>query len=66
MQLGSYLRDEGITYAAFADRIGVANASVVWKYAKGRVPRSKKVMAAIIRETGGAVTVNDFFSAPAE
>ncbi|MCG7346599.1 hypothetical protein [Sphingomonas sp. ACRSK] len=62
MKLATYLAENKITYAAFAERIGVANASVVQRYAVGRVPRDKKVMAAIIRETGGSVTANDFYA----
>lgn len=61
MQLRDYLAEARITYEAFAQRIGVANASVVGKYIAGRrVPRPK-IMAAIVRETGGAVQPNDFF-----
>ena len=67
MQLKAYLDDEGVTYDDFARRIGVANASVVHRYAvKGRIPRSRTIMAAIIRETGGMVQPSDFFACAAE
>jgi len=62
MHLKDYLAAANITYADFANRIGVANAGVVGKYACGkRVPRPR-FMAAIARETRGAVQANDFFA----
>lgn len=61
MQLSQYLQDHKLTLRAFASKIGVANGSVVLKWASGKqVPRPKH-MAAIIRETGGKVQPNDFF-----
>lgn len=66
MQLGSYLKREGISLADFARRIGVANASVVQRYVIGaRIPR-RVPMSAILRETRGEVQANDFVGAPAE
>jgi hypothetical protein len=65
MQLSHYLRDHKLSMREFAGKVGVANASVVCKWASGQqVPRSK-YMTAIVRETGGQVQPNDFF-APAE
>lgn len=61
MQLKAYLVDAQVTYDEFARRIGAANAGVIAKYASGkRVPRPR-FMAAIVRETGGKVSPNDFF-----
>lgn len=60
MQLKDYLEEVGVTYEAFANRIGASNAGVVAKYVAGkRVPRPK-FMAAIMRETAGKVQPNDF------
>jgi hypothetical protein len=60
MKLSDYLSEAGETYAAFAERVGAANASVVHKWIAGlRVPR-RKAMAAIVRETDGKVQPNDF------
>ena len=65
MQLDIYLESEGVNLRDFAARIGVANAGVVSKYAnKRQIPRPP-IMAAIIRETNGAVQPNDFYSAAA-
>jgi transcriptional regulator with XRE-family HTH domain len=61
MQLETYLEKNGLSLRDFADRIGVANAGVVSKYANRlQVPRPK-IMAAIVRETNGSVQPNDFY-----
>lgn len=62
MKLGAYLKRHGISFADFATRIGVSNASVVSRFVAGRVPQDKDVMAAIVRETSGEVTPNDWYS----
>lgn len=62
MQLSSYLEAQKITYADFAAQIGAANAGVVHKYASGKRYPRKKFLQAIIRETDGAVTANDFLA----
>lgn len=61
MQLRDWLEETNTPYAAFADRIGVANATVVWRYANGRVPRRAAVREAIVRETGGRVSLAEVF-----
>jgi DNA-binding transcriptional regulator YdaS (Cro superfamily) len=66
MKLKDWLAKTGTQYAVFAPRIGVANASVVSRYVNGRVPRSKEVRAAIVRETNGEVTLPDLYAAAAE
>lgn len=61
MQLDTYLEAEGVNLRDFAVRIGVANAGVVSKYAnRHQIPRPP-IMAAITRETKGAVQPNDFY-----
>lgn len=66
MKLKDWLVNTGTSYGAFAPRIGVANASVVARYAKGRVPRSAAVRKAIVRETDGKVQLPDLYAAAAE
>jgi hypothetical protein len=63
MTLKDWLAETGTAYSAFAPRIGVANASVVGRYAAGRVPRSKAVRNAIVRETDGKVQLPDLYAA---
>jgi hypothetical protein len=66
MTLKEWLAETGTPYHKFAPRIGVANASVVARYVGGRVPRSKDVRNAIVRETGGKVQLPDLYAAAAE
>ena len=63
MKLKDWLAKTRTSYRSFAPRIGVANASVVARYANGRVPRSPGVRAAIVRETGGKVQLPDLYAA---
>lgn len=65
MTLKEWLTETQTAYRPFATRIGVANASVVKKYADGRVPRSRDVRDAIVRETGGRVQLADLYGAAA-
>ena len=61
MTLKAYLTAQGLTYEAFAKRIGAANASTVWRYANGkRIPR-RAIMHRITEATGGAVRAQDFY-----
>ena len=66
MTLKDWLAETSTPYHAFAPRIGVANASVVQKYASGRVPRSREVRAAIVRETEGRVQLSDLYAEAAQ
>ncbi len=50
-----------VTQAEFARRIGAA-APLITAYIDGSVWPGRDKMEAIIRETGGAVTANDFLS----
>lgn len=64
MKLSQYLDINEITLSAFADAVGVANPSVVQKWAKQtRVPKPA-LMRRIFLVTGGAVQPNDFFDLP--
>lgn len=65
MQLRDYLLSANETYAGFARRIGVSNAKVVARYAKGERIPDRLVMPRIVAATAGAVQPNDFFDAPA-
>jgi predicted transcriptional regulator len=64
MKLADYLAQEGLSEAAFAERIGVTQAAVN-RYKKDRVPEPEP-MRAIVAATGGAVQPNDFFDLPSE
>lgn len=55
--LASYLRDHGITQAAFAERIGV-NQATVSKICAGRSGVSLRMALKIEAETGGAVSAS--------
>ena len=62
MTLSQYLKDHGVSQAAFAQEMSVDPISV-YRWCKGyRFPREhiQKIMEA----TGGKVTANDFFHAP--
>lgn len=61
MKLADFLALNGISQADFAARIDSTQASVS-RYCKGRVPEDKETMLAIMRETHGQVTANDFFA----
>ena len=65
MKLASYLKDAGLDDEAFAQRSkGRFSAEAVRKWRFGvRVPRPQH-MALIAELTAGAVTANDFMSAP--
>lgn len=61
MKLADYLTTNRETFAAFARRIGVANAKVVQRYANGeRVPQPD-IMRRIVEATGGLVRPDDFY-----
>jgi transcriptional regulator with XRE-family HTH domain len=59
MKLSDYLEALGETHESFAQKIGVSQVAIS-RYANGqRLPRPH-VLAAIIEQTKGAVTANDF------
>jgi predicted transcriptional regulator len=61
MKLEDWLKLTKMRKFEFAKRIGV-QPSVVTDYCKGKYCPRPRVAEAIIRETGGAVTANDFLS----
>lgn len=61
MKLDDWLKRTKTRRYQFAARIGV-QPSVVSDYCNGRYCPRPKVAEAIIRETGGEVTANDFLS----
>ncbi len=69
MKLQEWLRTEGkargLKQADFARNIGVSLQSLSLYLNAGRVPRPG-VIAAIARETNGAVTAADFYDTPAQ
>lgn len=62
MQLRDYIKKQGITYAVFAERIGVTPTSV-YRYTAGLTRPANDVLPKIKEATGGLVTPNDFFEA---
>jgi DNA-binding transcriptional regulator YdaS (Cro superfamily) len=61
MKLADWLKKTNTRRRAFAKKIGV-QPSVVSDYCKGRYCPGPRRAEAIIRETGGEVTANDFLS----
>ena len=61
MKLADWLKKTKTRRYRFAERIGV-QPSVVSDYCKGKYCPRPKVAEAIIRETAGEVTANDFLS----
>ena len=59
MKLEQWLKSNNMSAAAFAKRIGVARCSV-YRYVSGERVPSRTYMGAILKETGGKVTANDF------
>lgn len=64
MTFDEWITDRDITYAAAAELIGVANATVARRYAKGLQLPNRIIMARIYAVTAGLVTPNDFFGLP--
>lgn len=61
MTLADFLSLHRLSYAEFARRIGSAHARTVERYAKRQQRPNAAMMTAIVVETGGLVTPNDFF-----
>ncbi|MFQ5984666.1 MAG: helix-turn-helix domain-containing protein, partial [Alphaproteobacteria bacterium] len=64
MKLAEYLTNQGISASDFAEKVGVAEASMSRYLSGKRLPRAR-VMRRIVEATGGAVEPNDFFAAGA-
>ena len=61
MQLAAFLAAQGLSYAAFAPRVGLS-AVAVSRHARGlRLPRPR-VLARYETATGGQVTPADFYA----
>lgn len=63
MKLSDYLKAEGITATAFANRIG-RSKSTVTRAMRGQSIPDKETMDKIVAETGGQVLPNDFYGSP--
>jgi transcriptional regulator with XRE-family HTH domain len=61
MKLTDWMKREGVERQAFASRIGVTPMAL-GRYERGERIPEKETMAAIVVETAGAVTPNDFYS----
>lgn len=61
MTLNEWIKHREMTFDAVAARLGVANGTVVHRYAtKGVIPRAE-IMLRIFAVTDGEVTPNDFY-----
>ena len=66
MQLLDWIRENGLTYAAAAERLGFKDPTTSRRYALGlQIPRPE-MMRRIAEATGGAVQANDFYPEKAE
>ena len=63
MNLDTYLRQNEMTEAAFAAKIGIGQSAVHRLRKGGRVP-SQDTMHAIHEATGGQVTAAEFYGLP--
>lgn len=61
MKLRDYLQREKISVAEFGRRVGVRNRMTMLRYINHQRPVPHTVVLAIVRETAGEVTPNDFF-----
>ena len=59
--LATYLAEEGMPIAKFAERLGVRKMTVYRYISKDRVPRPS-IMRRIVEETNGRVTPDSFFA----
>jgi len=60
MTLEEWRKQQGLTQAELADRLGLESRQSVYRYEKGQLPR--RTMLNKIKElTDGKVTANDFF-----
>lgn len=60
MKLADYLEAENLTLKQFGDKIGRTEATVS-RLARGLNKPDQETLDAILRETGGRVTANDFW-----
>jgi 3,4-dihydroxy 2-butanone 4-phosphate synthase / GTP cyclohydrolase II len=62
MRLGEWLRQKNVSRVDFARRVGLSPASITQLCNKDGAWMSREVAEQICRETGGAVTPNDFIA----
>lgn len=65
MKLDAYIRENGLTDAAFAEKVD-RDRSAVSRWRSGATVPDADSLKKILEATGGAVTPNDFFELPAE
>lgn len=63
MRLIDYLKQNRLTYAAFAGTVGVGDASTYHKYAVGKRCPNPEMVERILLATDGEVTPNDHHAA---
>lgn len=63
MKLDTYLSDNEITFAAFAEKLGVTGEAVRQWAGGSRHPRPKHMLQ-IMEATGGQVQPQDFLASP--
>ena len=64
MNLGEYLKESGLSLSEFAEKVGVADASMSRYVAGKRVPKTN-ILRRIVEASGGRVQANDFFTGTA-
>jgi transcriptional regulator with XRE-family HTH domain len=64
MYLADYLSSQGISAAAFAQLLGLADKSTLYRYMNGRRKPSVDVQDKILALTGGQVTLSEIISLP--
>lgn len=60
MVLSEYLRNNNVTYTAFAKRVGVSRVTVM-KWATGRIMPRPEHISSIFEATRGSVTLKDVY-----
>lgn len=61
MTLKEYLASESLSESDFAEQVKVSQAAIN-RYCNGRMPQ-RTILRAIMEQTGGKVTANDFMGA---
>ena len=64
MKLEEFRQEEGLTFAALAERIGASSAKVAERYCKGTKPRDEETVLRIFDATDRKVTPNDWYDLP--
>jgi hypothetical protein len=64
MKFGDWVSSQGWSWREAANRLGLPNGAVAWRYTRGTIPRPA-AMQRIWLISGGRVTPNDFYILPA-